>query len=83
MKAKFGKTSIGCFVAMWCSAFVFKEISSGDSLLQLAIVSYFMLLLIGIMLALFGWIKNETPKVYGMVGLVINVAMLSILLLKR
>ena len=72
MKAKFGKLSIGFFIAMIIIVTSLIAKSRSDELLRVILVAYFMLPLLGVIFALLGLVKKEKPKVYYIIGIILN-----------
>jgi len=72
MKAKFGIASIGCFVAFVALVFCFCVYARNDSLLGLAIATYFTATILGVVFGIVGAVKKEKPMVFYCVGLALN-----------
>jgi len=88
MKAKYGKISIGCFIASLTAPpiiglFIFKGLGtigirvsifpSGLLLIYLGLI----LILSGFFLGLVGLIKKETPRIYSIIGLGLSTALIA------
>ena len=76
MKAKYGIISIGCFIAYPLSMFFFGFLSwllrCGDGLLWMALRTYVLCAIVGIIFGVVGAIKKESPKRYFIIGLLLN-----------
>jgi len=73
MTAKFGKLSIGCFIAFSILIFLFVIINSGNDLSSMVTFKIFRFLpWIGILLAFIGTVKKEEPPVYCIIGFILN-----------
>ena len=72
MKAKLGKSSIGCFIAPWCVSYVCVVLSMDDTWLLYVLVIYLILFFGGSVLAFLGLFKKESPAAYYIIGLILN-----------
>jgi len=78
MSAKLGKLSIGCSITLWCVFFGGNLIFGVDeSLLLPALLISFLLPLGGVILAIRGLMKKESPRVYSIIGLILSLMLLS------
>ena len=76
MTAKFGKSSVGCFIA-FCLSLLFFALC--NDWVPFSLVVCYSLSFWGFVLALLGMVNRESPKAYCIIGLVLNVALFVLL----
>jgi len=78
MTAKYGKISIGCAIAFPLSIVFFVWLAGllhtndGSPLFGVAMLSYALCLIMGIILGIVGAVKQESPNKYFTIGLLLN-----------
>jgi hypothetical protein len=73
MNAKFGKISIGFFLAPLPIGFLFSWIVGGDDLFLIyAVLMYVLLWLSGTICGIIGMKRKEKPKAFYFIGLLLN-----------
>ena len=73
MKARFGKLSIGCFIIFPISIFLLTAIKGDEDLSQMVVLRILSFLpWAGIILAFIGDAKREEPRVYCIIGFILN-----------
>ena len=77
MNAKFGKLSIGCFIALPLATVFFMLMSGllgaddGSPLFAIAMLTYFLCPILGITFGIKGIRSKEQPKWYAIIGLLL------------
>ena len=72
MNSIFGKLSILCGIVLWC-VFVANALTlknTNPSEFQVVYVT----MRLGALLGVIGWVKNESPQIYCIAGMILNVA---------
>jgi len=72
MKAKYGKFSIVFFISIWVVSFCFAPEGNDQYLAYYIVGVYFLPSFIGLILAIQGIRKKESPKIYSLIGLMLN-----------
>ena len=81
MNAKYGKISIGCFIAFPLVVVFFVLLSNflhagdGSPLFALAFLTYYLCIILGIVYGVVGIVKKESPKYFSIIGLLLNLGL--------